>query len=333
MGKRRLPGNHASRGRFARSFPGARGAGGGGGGDDEGVETEGEFAAETKAFEEELRRVREQQKEQRKRRRRGEGEDGANAAEDGDGDEDVDEDAPDEDEAEREARLWAQIQAERKGRGGGKPGAVVRDSAALASLTKDLRLADFAESLQVVVPASEGGNAPAQVADAEEDKDREMAFAAVALRAVKSARAKLDELKIPHVRPTDFMATMLKSDEHMARIKRKLLVERKAMEVVEQRKSARRYKLRSKQVKVQQQEEKAKRKRDAAQIADEFRAKKGAREDRQGLRSGSSSSQQKSRFGKERFGSGANYGKKKRLSAVPKRMGKAKRQSSFGRRP
>ena len=34
---------------------------------------------------------------------------------------------------------------------------------------------------------------------------------------------------------------MLKSDEHMSRIKRRLLVETKAMKVVEQRKSAKKY--------------------------------------------------------------------------------------------
>jgi len=58
----------------------------------------------------------------------------------------------------------------------------------------------------------------------------------------------LDKAGVLHVRPTDYMATMIKSDEHMARIKQRLLLEERKMSAVEQRISSQRFKKRAKEV-------------------------------------------------------------------------------------
>ena len=57
-----------------------------------------------------------------------------------------------------------------------------------------------------------------------------------ALSAVTAARGELDRLGVPHRRPDDYFAEMLKSDDHMARVKDKLLFEQKKMSAVEARK-------------------------------------------------------------------------------------------------
>ncbi len=48
---------------------------------------------------------------------------------------------------------------------------------------------------------------------------RQMAFYANSLSAVKEARELLAKHKVPYKRPEDFFCDMLKSDEHMARVR------------------------------------------------------------------------------------------------------------------
>lgn len=47
----------------------------------------------------------------------------------------------------------------------------------------------------------------------------QMAFYSNALSAVKEARELLAKHKVPYKRPEDFFCDMLKSDEHMARVR------------------------------------------------------------------------------------------------------------------
>ena len=56
------------------------------------------------------------------------------------------------------------------------------------------------------------------------------------MSAVKVAISRLDEIGIPYERPSDYLAEMVKSDAHMARIKDRLLFEKKKMAAVEERK-------------------------------------------------------------------------------------------------
>ena len=56
------------------------------------------------------------------------------------------------------------------------------------------------------------------------------------LAAISAARAELERLSVPHCRPTDYLAEMLKSDGHMKRTKDKLLLEQERLAAVEVRK-------------------------------------------------------------------------------------------------
>lgn len=66
---------------------------------------------------------------------------------------------------------------------------------------------------------------PVVIADVSDDLNRELAFYAQSLSAVKEARTKLKAEGAPWSRPTDYFAEMVKADEHMAKIKAKLIDE------------------------------------------------------------------------------------------------------------
>lgn len=70
---------------------------------------------------------------------------------------------------------------------------------------------------------------------ADDDLKLELAFYGQALAAVAAARAELERLGIPHRRPDDYFAEMMKSDAHMQKVKDKLILESKRIAVVDTR--------------------------------------------------------------------------------------------------
>ncbi|KAI0998646.1 hypothetical protein K3495_g9550 [Podosphaera aphanis] len=66
---------------------------------------------------------------------------------------------------------------------------------------------------------------PVSIPDISDDLNRELAFYAQCLSAVKVARQKLKEEGVPFSRPTDYFAEMVKADEQMLKIKAKLIDE------------------------------------------------------------------------------------------------------------
>lgn len=63
---------------------------------------------------------------------------------------------------------------------------------------------------------------PIDVPDPNDDLNRELAFYKVCQSAAKTARGLLKNEGVPFTRPGDYFAEMVKSDEHMGRIKKKL---------------------------------------------------------------------------------------------------------------
>lgn len=63
---------------------------------------------------------------------------------------------------------------------------------------------------------------PVSIADVNDDLTRELAFYKQSLDAVREARALLKKESVPFSRPTDYFAEMVKSDEHMGKIKQKM---------------------------------------------------------------------------------------------------------------
>jgi len=73
--------------------------------------------------------------------------------------------------------------------------------------------------------------------DVHDDLKREVAFYDNAMEAVRMARSHCENAGIPFTRPEDFFAEMIKTDDHMAKIKDRLIFETKKIEAVERRKS------------------------------------------------------------------------------------------------
>lgn len=108
------------------------------------------------------------------------------------------------------------------------------------------------------------------VIDVHDDLKREVAFYNLALEAVYDARQKCESLKIPFSRPEDFFAEMVKTDDHMAKVKDRLIFEGKKIEAFEQRKSNREQKLRQKEAHSHRLAEKSKAKKQHIQAVDDW---------------------------------------------------------------
>ena len=66
---------------------------------------------------------------------------------------------------------------------------------------------------------------PVEIADVEDDLNRELAFYKQSLDAVKEARAKLKKEGVPFSRPNDYFAEMVKTEEQMGKVKQKMVDE------------------------------------------------------------------------------------------------------------
>lgn len=102
---------------------------------------------------------------------------------------------------------------------------------------------------------------PVNITDASDDLNRELAFYAQSLAAVKSARAILKAEGAPFSRPNDYFAEMVKADEHMAKIKAKLIDEAAGKRASADARKQRDLKKFGKQVQVAKQQERDKEKR------------------------------------------------------------------------
>jgi len=95
-----------------------------------------------------------------------------------------------------------------------------------------------------------------------DDLKREVIFYNTALEATKLAKSQFLEQNVPFTRPQDFYAEMVKTDDHMRKVKDRLLFESKKIAAFEQRKMNKEVKLRSKEQKNKAQELKNKDKRE-----------------------------------------------------------------------
>lgn len=86
------------------------------------------------------------------------------------------------------------------------------------------------------------------IKDIYDDTERELAFYRQGLDAVNQGRATLLKLKVPFSRPLDYFAEMVKSDEHMDKLKSKLLKEAADKKASEDAKKQRQLKKFGKQV-------------------------------------------------------------------------------------
>jgi rRNA-processing protein EBP2 len=92
-------------------------------------------------------------------------------------------------------------------------------TAALKRIALPISKLSFSEHQSVTT------SAPVSIPDVSDDLNRELAFYAQSLSAVQEARKQLKAEGVPFTRPTDYFAEMVKADEHMAKIKAKLIDE------------------------------------------------------------------------------------------------------------
>lgn len=103
---------------------------------------------------------------------------------------------------------------------------------------------------------------PVAISDIHDDLKRELSFYAQALDAANKARKLLHAEGVPFSRPTDYFAEMVKSEEHMGKIKDKMREEAAGKKASQEAKRQRDLKKFGKQVQVAKLQERHKEKRD-----------------------------------------------------------------------
>lgn len=94
-----------------------------------------------------------------------------------------------------------------------------------SALQRSLKSFQLPSSLPFSAVQSVTSNEPVQIADVEDDLNRELAFYRQSLDAVTEARDRLKKEGVPFSRPTDYFAEMVKSEEQMGKVREKLLDE------------------------------------------------------------------------------------------------------------
>jgi len=115
---------------------------------------------------------------------------------------------------------------------------------------------------------------PIDVENVHDDFQRELTIFEATLKGVKEAQAKLDRLNFPHRRPDDFLAEMIKTDDHMKKVRVRLLQEKQRIEEFEEKKKQKEMKKFGKQVQIEKQQEKIKNKKDNLESIKKWREKK-----------------------------------------------------------
>lgn len=106
--------------------------------------------------------------------------------------------------------------------------------------------------------------------DVHDDLKREVAFYNAALEATHDARTRCRDAEVPFDRPDDFFAEMVKTDDHMAKVKDRLIFETKKMDAFERRKSNKEIKHRAKEARSHRAEVKARSKKDHLKNVDDW---------------------------------------------------------------
>lgn len=136
----------------------------------------------------------------------------------------------------------------------------INNTAALTAALKRIQLPysklAFSEYQAVVT------DEPVDIPDVEDDLNRELAFYKQSQSAVKEGRKKLKQEGAPFSRPADYFAEMVKSDEHMGKIKKKLIDDAAGKKAAAEARKQRDLKKFGKQVQVAKLQERSKDKRD-----------------------------------------------------------------------
>ncbi|KAJ8657399.1 hypothetical protein O0I10_006955 [Lichtheimia ornata] len=158
--------------------------------------------------------------------------------------EDDQEDEDEESEEELEEELVDQTQRPKR-----EKRQPINNEAELQRLTEEIKLKNLPWIETLTVTSSE----PLVIEDIKDDMARELAFYQQALEAAQIARDKIIDAGVPFSRPDDYFAEMIKSDEHMAKIRQRLVNEDARVKAAEDAKLQRKLKKFGKKVQVERQ--------------------------------------------------------------------------------
>lgn len=114
------------------------------------------------------------------------------------------------------------------------------------------------------------------IKDIYDDTERELIFYKQGLDAVKQGRKSLLKLKVPFSRPLDYFAEMVKSDEHMDKLKNKLMKEAADKKASEDAKKQRQLKKFGKKVQHETLQQRSKQKKEMLEKIKSLKKKRGA---------------------------------------------------------
>jgi rRNA-processing protein EBP2 len=134
----------------------------------------------------------------------------------------------------------------------------INNTAALTTALK--RIALPLKTMQFTDHQTLTTSAPVEIPDVSDDLKRELAFYQQSLTAVEEARRLIKKEGAPFSRPTDYFAEMVKADEHMAKIKAKLIEAAASKKASAEARKQRDLKKFGKQVQVQKLQERQKEK-------------------------------------------------------------------------
>jgi len=109
------------------------------------------------------------------------------------------------------------------------------------------------------------------IPDPMDDETRELMFYKIARDATLTARGLLKKEKVPFTRPSDYFAEMVKTEDHMGRVKKKLYDEAAGKKAAEEARRLRDAKKFGKQVQVAKEQERAKEKKDTLNKINELK--------------------------------------------------------------
>ncbi|KAF5103853.1 hypothetical protein D0Z03_000029 [Geotrichum reessii] len=143
---------------------------------------------------------------------------------------------------------------------------------ALNNITLPYKDMKFSEHLSV------SSEEPLVLKDVFDDLERELAFYKQGLAAANLGRAKLMKEKVQFTRPTDYFAEMVKSDEHMDKLKQKLVEGETAKKAAQDARRQRELKKFGKQVQHAKLQERAKDKRETLDKIKSLKRKRSGNE-------------------------------------------------------
>ncbi|EEP80197.1 hypothetical protein UREG_05039 [Uncinocarpus reesii 1704] len=114
------------------------------------------------------------------------------------------------------------------------------------------------------------------IPDPNDDLNRELAFYKVCVSAAAAARSLLKKEGVPFSRPADFFAEMVKTDEHMGKIKKKLFEEAAAKKASAEAKKQRDLKKFGKQVQIAKLQQRQKEKKETLEKINSLKRKRKA---------------------------------------------------------